>query len=593
MKPKRSGSKYLTRLSGPGLFSLRFFGWSYLILFIPQVAFDVVAYGSGSWLWLPIWTLGHLIIGFCAYFLRSLWLDKRLTERPSSALNISVAALLGAIRVTFIGYISFELGLAPEFNLVARIIAGAILGATLFIVLGSVLSTRTDYQLSLGKLFTTQRQLENMRRARRDEVTKLQGQWEISMRKVIEPKLEEIARAINRDSINAATKKEIVKELRFLLDSQIKPFSARFKSTRTAMSNPNTFKGVSPIRLFTIPARVNPGFAINPLLQLLVLAAAIPFALYIFEGPEWIPLGFEIATVISLFLFLIKLAGAKRKLISTKLGLASLSLLVSAQTAIGFLLLQLSGLPDQTIVPVVVLLFFAMSLTTGLYGLAVTYEYNQATFMKTLSRNNNRLARELTLLNQRLWVEKRDWALRIHGSVQASLTASLARLSGAGTPSKEQLSKVREHLAQASDGLKSSGVKPVNLRASVKVIQKTWGGIVKIKVDLKSVPAQQVLDDPWGGVIANEIIKEAVSNSVKHGKAKLIKVSFEQPKLGFVEIIVQDNGRGLSSRSSTGLGSQILDETAFPWSLENQPTGGTILKAQIAVPKKTSRKTEI
>jgi signal transduction histidine kinase len=586
LKPKRNRSKFLTRLSGPGLFSLRFFGWSYLILFIPQVAFDIVAYGSGSWLWLPIWTLGHLIIGFCAYFLRSLWLDRRLTEKPSAALNISIAALLGAIRVTFIGYISFELGLAPEFNLLARIIAGAILGATLFTVLGSVLSTRTDYQVSLGKLLTTQRQLENMRRARREEVTKLQGQWEISMRKIIEPKLEEIARAINRDSINAATKNEIVKELRFLLDSQIKPLSARLKSTRTALANPNTFKGVSPIRLFTIPDRVNPGFALNPLLQLLVLAAAIPFALYIFEGPEWIPLGFEIAAVVSLFLFLIKLAGAKLKPISTNLGLASLSLLVLAQTAIGFLLLQLSGFPDQTIVPVVVLLLFAMSLTTALYGLSVTYEYNQATFMKTLSRNNNRLARELTLLNQRLWVEKRDWALRIHGSVQASLTASLARLSGAGTPSKEQLSKVREHLAQASDGLKASGVKPVNLRASLKVIQKTWGGIVKIKVDLKSVSAQQVLVDPWGGVIANEIIKEAVSNSVKHGKADLIKVSFEQPKLGFVEIIVQDNGQGLSSRPSAGLGSQILDETAFPWSLENQPTGGTILKAQIAVPKK-------
>ena len=586
MKPKRSGSKFLTRLSGPGLFSLRFFGWSYLILFIPQVAFDVIAYESSSVLWLPIWTFGHLLIAFCAYFLRSLWLDKRLTEKPSAALNISIGALLGAIRVTFIGYISFELGLAPEFNLLARIIAGAILGATLFIVLGSVLSTRTDYQLSLGKLFTTQRQLENMRRARRDEVTKLQSQWEISMRKVIEPKLEEIAQAINRDSINAATKKEIVKELRFLLDSQIKPLSARLKSTRTALANPSTFKVVSPIRLFTIPDRVNPSFAINPLLQLLVLAAALPFALYVFEGPEWIPLGFEIAAAISLFLFLIKLAGAKLKPISTKLGLASLSLLVLAQTAIGFLLLQLSGLPDQTIVPVVVLLFSAISVTTALYGLAVTYEYNQATFMKTLSRNNNRLARELTLLNQRLWVEKRDWALRIHGSVQASLTASLARLSGAGTPSKEQLSKVREHLAQASDGLKASGVKPVNLRASLKVIQKTWGGIVKIKVDLKSVSAQQVLVDPWGGVIANEIIKEAVSYSVKHGKADLIKVSFGQPKLGFVEIIVQDNGRGLSSRSSAGLGSQILDETAFPWSLENQPTGGTILKAQIAVQKK-------
>jgi signal transduction histidine kinase len=586
LKPKRKESKFLSRLSGPGLFSLRFFGWSYLILFIPQVAFDVIAYESSSWLWLPIWTFGHLLIAFCGYFIRFVWLDNRLSEKPSAALNISIAALLGSIRVTFIGYISFQLGLAPDFNLTARIIAGAILGVTLFVVLGSVLSSRRDYQASLGKLLATQRQLENMRRARRNEVAEIQNQWEISTREVIEPKIEEIARLVKRDSINPTVQKEIVTELRFLLDNQIKPLSARLKSTSSALANRITFKGVSPLRLFTIPDRVNPELAINPFLQFLVLTAAIPFALYVFEGPVWIPLGFEIAVVTSLFLFLIKIAAAKRKSISTKLGIAALFGLILAQTAIGFLMLQLSDLPGSTIEPVAVLLFLALLITTSLYGLVVTYEYNHAAFMKTLSRNNNRLARELALLNQRLWVEKREWALRIHGSVQASLTASLVRLSGKGTPSREQLSKVREHLSQASNGLKASAVKSVDLRSSLKAIQKTWAGIVNIKVDIKSAPAQQVLIDDWAGVIANEIIKEAVSNSVKHGKADLVKVSFDQPKPGFVEIMVQDNGRGLSTRSSSGLGSQVLDETAFPWSLQSQPSGGTILKAQIAVAAK-------
>ena len=586
MKPKRKESKFLSRLSGPGLFSLRFFGWSYLILFIPQVAFDVIAYESSSWLWLPIWTFGHLLMAFVAYFLRSLWLDKRLTDKPSAALNISIAALLGSIRVTFIGYISFELGLAPDFNLIARIIAGAILGAALFTVLGGVLSSRMDYQSSLGELLATQRQLENMRRARRTEVAKIQNQWELSTREAIEPKIEEIARSVKGSSFNPAIQKEIVSELRFLLDNQIKPLSARLKSTSSVLADPNTFKGVSPLRLFTIPDRVNPDLAINPLLQFLVLAAAIPFALYIFQGPEWIPLGFEIAVVTSLFLFLNKIAVAKRKSISTKLGIAALFAVILAQTAIGFFLLQLSGLPGSTMVPVLVLLFLALTITTFFYGMAVTYEYNQAAFIKTLSRNNRRLARELALLNQRLWVEKREWALRIHGSVQASLTASLVRLSGKGTPSKEQLAKVRQHLSQASNGLKASAVKPVDLRASLRALQKTWGGIAKIKVDLKSAPAQQVLDDKWGGVIANEIIKEAVSNSVTHGKADLVKVSFEGATPGFVQIIVQDNGRGLSPKSSSGLGSQILDETAFPWSLQNQPAGGTILKAHIAVARK-------
>lgn len=583
MKLKRNNSKFLTRLSGPRLFNLRFFGWSYLILFIPQIAFDVVAYGSGSWLWLPIWTFAHTLIAFCAYFLRSLWLDKKLTEKPSAALNISIAAGLGAIRVTFIGFISFELGLAPEFNLVARIIAGAILGSTLFIVLASVLSSRAKYGTTLRQLLATQRQIETMRRTKRNEVNKLQREWEKSARKIIEPKLEEIARIVKNESIKESTRKEIVNDLRFLLDNQIKPLSAKFKSTSNALTNSKSFTGPSPFLLFTIPNRVKLDLFINPPLQFLVLAGTIPFALYVYEGPEWIPLGFGIAAATALFLFLAKLALSKPKSISTPWGMAALLALILTQTAIGFFGLRLFDISDETLLPVEALLFFALFLTTTLYGLVVIYESNQAAFFKSLSFNNERLARELALLNQRLWVEKREWALRIHGTVQASLTASVVRLSATSVPSSKQLSKVQKHLSQARNGLVASAAKQADLRTSLKMIKKTWAGIVKIKIDLKSDSAQQVLNDAWGAVIANEIIKEAVSNSFKHGKADLVTVHFETPKPGFLKIIVQDNGKGISKRAASGLGTQLLDEVAFPWSVEKQPTGGTILTAQIAV----------
>jgi hypothetical protein len=51
---------------------------------------------------------------------------------------------------------------------------------------------------------------------------------------------------------------------------------------------------------------------------------------------------------------------------------------------------------------------------------------------------------------------------------------------------------------------------------------------------------------------------------------------------------VQDNGNGTSPKSSSGFGSQVLDEIAFPWSIEKQPTGGTVLRAKIAVSTKKS-----
>jgi signal transduction histidine kinase len=126
------------------------------------------------------------------------------------------------------------------------------------------------------------------------------------------------------------------------------------------------------------------------------------------------------------------------------------------------------------------------------------------------------------------------------------------------------------------------------LKDSLKTVRDTWKGIVKIDISLKSEPALRVQADKWASVCANEIIKESVSNSVKHGKAEAIKVRFEGSDPGFVQVIVEDNGKGLPAQFRPGLGSELLDEIAFPWSLTKRPEGGTILRARIPVSRKSA-----
>jgi len=579
-------SKTLARLSGPGLFNLRLFFWSYLILFIPQVVFDVVAYESSTWLWLFIWTGSHLLVGICAYFIRVLWLDNRLKQLPSAPLNLIVASVLGVIRVTTIGYISFEFGLAPEFNLVARIISGAILGTLVFALLASIISSSSNYQAVIGKLLATQRQMESLRRVKRKEVTKLQRELEISTRAVLEPKLEQIARALNSKSINTSTRRVITKDLRSLLDNQVKPLSARLRSTSYALSNPNTFRAVSPIRLLKIPDRMKPELAINPLPLFILMAGVVPFSLYVFQGQEWIPLGFGIVVLNSLIFQIYKLAVTKRDSIPTALGILVLLALIGLQTWIGYLILTWANFPTADIALILLMISATLFISISGFGLVATYEYNQEAFLKTLAANNNRLERELALLNQRLWVEKREWALRIHGTVQASLTASIARLSGMGLVPSEQLKLVRQHIQQARKGLSSPGIQKVDLVSASKAIRKTWAGLVKIAIDFRSTPAKLVIADKWASVCANEIIKESVSNAVKHGKADEVTIRFESSQPGFVEIVVEDNGRGLPAQFRPGLGSEILDEIAFPWSLSKKPEGGTLLRARLPVSRK-------
>jgi signal transduction histidine kinase len=581
-------SKPLVRLSGPGLFNLRLFAWSYLFLFIPQILFDVVAFESSTWLWLPIWTLGHLLVAAAALLIRGLGLDAYLAKNPSLLLNLSIAALLGGIRVTFIGYVSYGLGLAPDFDLLVRILSGAVLGLLLFGFLASVLVSNSEYQITLRKLLAAQSQISSFRKAKEKEIGSIQRELEASTRSVIEPRLGEIAKALQEEAIKPSAQKMLANDLKDLLNNQIKPISARLRSTSKAFADQKKFRSVSRLGLLKIPDRMKPDLALKPLSLSVMLAALVPFAMYLFEGQQWSWLGFLLSGFYFLTVWLARAFFAPRPSIPTLLGSLVLLVFVAVQGFMGHEILRLFGFPEPSATFVSWLIVTALVFVTVGYGLVATYEYNQETFLVALEKNNKRIERELALLNQRLWVEKRDWALRIHGSVQSSLTAAIARLSRTGPVSPAEMKLIKQHIQQASKALKGSSVKVTELKASLKTIRATWKGIVKIDISLKSEPALRVQADKWASVCANEIIKESVSNSVKHGKAEAIKVRFEGSDPGFVQVIVEDNGKGLPAQFRPGLGSELLDEIAFPWSLTKRPEGGTILRARIPVSRKSA-----
>jgi signal transduction histidine kinase len=579
-------SKTLVRLSGPGLFNLRLFAWSYLFLFIPQILFDVVAFESSTWLWLPIWTAGHLAAGLAAFYIRGIGLDRYLEKNPSVLLNLAVAALLGILRVGIIGYTSFRLGLAPDFDLFARVISGTILGLFMFSFLSVVLSSNRDYQRVLGNLLSTQTQLSNLRKSKQKEIQATQRELEMTTRSVIEPRLQEIALALKAETIKGSTRNALTNELKDLLQNQVRPLSQGLRTTSRVLADPKKFRAVSRFGLLRIPDRMNPDLALRPIQTFLTLAAIVPFSLYIFENQDWIPTGFLLALTNLLSFWVLRKLLQPLPSIPTAPGILLLFAFVLSQALLDYALLLLFGFPRIAAGYVGLVIFIALFGTTAGYGLVATYEYNQENFLKKLSKNNKRLERELALLNQRLWVEKREWALRLHGSVQASLTAAIARLSGITPVANQELKLIRQHINQARKALSGSPARIPSLAESLKALRDTWQGIVKLKVDLKSEKAQQISADKWASACANEIIKESVSNSVKHGKAQNIQVRFEGVDPGFVEIVVQDDGKGLPAQFRPGLGSQLLDEIAYPWSLTRQSEGGVILRARIPVARK-------
>jgi two-component sensor histidine kinase len=79
----------------------------------------------------------------------------------------------------------------------------------------------------------------------------------------------------------------------------------------------------------------------------------------------------------------------------------------------------------------------------------------------------------------------------------------------------------------------------------------------------------------------NEIVKECVSNAIRHGQASKVTVSLFDSQDGSISILVANNGDANLS-SAQGVGSQMLDEVTMSWSRELSESGVQVL-AKVAV----------
>jgi len=576
-------SAVLTRLSGPRLFDRTFFWWTYWVGFVVQITFDVIAYNSPSLLWLPVWTAGHLVATAFAVLARWTFLDAYLEKKPNPFLNIAVASFLGVIRVTFIGYVSYALELQGLFDLGARIIAGVIAGSLGFIVIVNYTESSRSYRNVTRNLLSTQSRLSSQRKAAQKSFEANLIQVKNTLQELVEPKLQQLSTRLGSDDLKSSDRKALANEVRSLLQDQVRPISSSFKTSTKAMANPNFGKSVSRLSLFRLPDVVQPYLALRPLLIGLSMVSILPFGLYVFEDDSWTTIGLLIAGLVYLAVLLVRLLLSRASPMPLWLGILSLLVLEALLIILIAESLLLAGYPERSLPGVVtivgVVLFGAVAFTS----ITAVQDQNRDAFIAQLEKNNNRIERDLAILNQRLWVERRQWALKIHGTVQASLTAALARLSQPGGLDKKDVSLVRAHISQARKGLSQKSSSSFDLVEALKATKKTWRGILEIKTAFTSPAAKLLISDRWASVCANEIIKESVSNSMKHGKAQKVNIRFESNQPGFIEIVAEDDGKGLPRQFKPGLGSQLLDEIAFPWTLEKLPEGGTILRARIPV----------
>ncbi|WP_168176226.1 ATP-binding protein [Novosphingobium sp. PC22D] len=181
-------------------------------------------------------------------------------------------------------------------------------------------------------------------------------------------------------------------------------------------------------------------------------------------------------------------------------------------------------------------------LSTAVSEVVVALDRQQASLLsreKALARIRQTLARDLhdsvaqTLAGMRFWLR----SLRGRPLSRAELDLELARID-------EVLSEESRALRAVIDRLRDDA-EPLRGADSLHVLLETLAAKWRIKV--RPAPGFDTLDDaPALDFEVRQIIREAVSNAVRHGGADLVEVSLERRKRG-IRLELRDNGQGFDS----------------------------------------------
>ncbi|MEY4296662.1 MAG: hypothetical protein RL016_508, partial [Actinomycetota bacterium] len=205
---------------------------------------------------------------------------------------------------------------------------------------------------------------------------------------------------------------------------------------------------------------------------------------------------------------------------------------------------------------------------------------------------NDKINHEVSVFDQMLWLQKRRWGYLLHGSVQATITAAMARLKSLeliATDRERQTEAgmitelVRQDLRKVAETITNPPAPQVDLNAELKALQDTWRGVVEISLQVTERAQRVLVKSDNTRMALNEICREAVTNAYRHGEASSMTIRIDRPADEEIALTITNNGR-YPGEVRKGMGLQMMDALTLDWSFEAKKTAAlTVLSARLPV----------
>ncbi len=578
--PKMSLRRAYQNAAGPVALSTRVFALFAIPSFGAFLIYDATRLGGNFLSWLLLATVGYavtilLLLGFR-------WVYNRQDRSGSRPIFISAALIIsGLVRGLVAWAFGVSLGIVPEDELAFRLVGGAVFVSGSLITMSIFVASQMKHEAVLGGLESEKAVLDELRGGIRERIKVQQETLLATVQQALAPVLKKV-----KDFGAGSEPALVIAELKEAVDQVVRPLSHDVGSANfdgpdegSRASQPDYAQALTKAKR-TWPKSVALGAMFMPGITALVAAISTftPISLGV-PGGSWALL---VSVVLASFAYLVLKAAQQ--------GLARLWLplwLAGVATALVYLVLALL---TRVVLPLAN--FYATDTAIGQYYLLLLIAGSFAFTQQVL--RTQRLAAETQLkevienlailnsqLRQEVWLNRRRIASVLHGPVQAALYASAMRLAQSQVYDKTLIEVVQRDIENALVKLEE-GSDGESFRDVANQIASLWAGSCRIDVEISADAEERISANRVAETCVTEVVREAISNAVKHGEAKnaQIKISLERSRL--IRVVIENDGIPARQGAKTGFGSDFLDEVAFDWSLKSA-AGTTKLKAKIAI----------
>ena len=430
----------------------------------------------------------------------------------------------------------------------------------------------------LEKLETSRLLLEKRLNSMRAEISRMNAEVAGRVSGLISPVIQELML-----KIQGAKSSELgleVKALRSTIDDVIRPLSQDIAQSSDELNATEVETPKVSIREnFRLSTPIQVSYQIVPFWSTALLTLISTPAAVVFYGQD---AGLALLVFALAMLTILELAALALRKVRVSAILAFLIQLAIFATggAMATLALGLANL-GAGLFPASRIITLTMMIGTAMFVGQVRQTQRYASQLNAQEVNE-----KLELLNSQarreLWLNRRRIATVLHGPVQAALYASAMRLAQSTRPSKKLIQSVNEDLASALEVLKFESLESPDLRDVLSQIVEVWQSTCEIYSNVTKPVYQVTKKKPLVGEAVVEVLREAVSNAIKHGSASEIEIEAKVSN-NLILLSIINNGKPAVNSRGNGFGSKLYSELTHTWKLDKTEDGRTKFSATIFI----------